>query len=134
MAGAYARVCFCGSFRGHEVFLTDLAGSIKYKNEVKQSGRNDYFILPLFGRLKGETGERYHLSLLATETNSGIQTGLWIQLLVKMHERLGNTNGTAFVDSYANRMTSKIMQPLILEALTKVQSNKPHVIPTSVEV
>ena len=51
-----------------------------------------------------------------------------------MHERLGNTNGTAFVDSYANRMTSKIMQPLILEALTKVQSNKPHVIPTSVEV
>ena len=31
MAGAYASVCFCGSFRGHEVFLTDLSGLIKYQ-------------------------------------------------------------------------------------------------------
>ena len=26
MAGAYSCICFCGSFRGHEVFLVELMG------------------------------------------------------------------------------------------------------------
>ena len=134
MAGAYSSVCFCGSFRGHEVFLTDLAGLIKYKKETDQSGRDDYIILPLLGRFKGETGERYHLTPLAANTKSGIQTGLWIMLLLRMHEKLGNERGPAFIDKYGNRMTSKQMQPIILNALLRVQSKKNHIISPTVEV
>ena len=30
MTGAFTGICFCGSFRGHEVFLTDLDGLFRY--------------------------------------------------------------------------------------------------------
>ena len=51
-----------------------------------------------------------------------------------MHEKLGNDRGPAFIDKYGNRMTSKQMQPIILNALLRVQSNKPHIISSTVEV
>ena len=134
MAGAYDSVCFCGSFRGHEVFLTDLSGLIKYQKETEQSGQNDYIVLPLLGRFKGETSERYHLTPLAAVTKSGIKTGLWIKLLLKMHEKLGNVRGPAFIDQYGQRMTFRQMQPMILKMLLQVQANKPHIISPSVNV
>ena len=134
MAGAYASVCFCGSFRGHEVFLTDLSGLIKYQKETEQSGRDEYIVLPLLGRFKGETGERYHLTPLAAVTKSEIQNGPWIKLLLRMHAKLGNVRGPAFVDQYGQRMTSKQMQPLILNMLLQVQALKPHIISPDVDV
>jgi hypothetical protein len=33
-------------------------------------------VVPLLGRLKGEMGERYHMMILARETESGIQHGI----------------------------------------------------------
>lgn len=73
MTGAYCVMCFCGSFRGHEVFLTDLDGLIRENLKVKESGKDNYVIIPLLGRFKGETGERYHLTPLAAETKSGLK-------------------------------------------------------------
>ena len=73
MAGAYSAICFCGSFRGHEVFIVDLEGLIKLNEQFKRKGRSDYVVIPLLGKFKGETGERYHITPLAAVTASGIQ-------------------------------------------------------------
>ena len=67
MAGAYTCICFVGSFRGQEVFLVELDGLIKHNDEVKKSNRGDYVIIPLLRRIKGETGEQYHLTPMAAE-------------------------------------------------------------------
>ena len=134
MAGSYAAICYCGSFRGHEVFLVDLDGLFKYMKEVEMSNKQDYVIVPLLGRFKGETGERYHLTPLAATTQSGIQTKMWVKLLLRMHERNGRSKGPAFVDKNNNRMTSKLMQRVILDQLIKVQVNRPDIISDSVDV
>ena len=34
MAGAYSCICFCGSFRAHEVFLVELDGLLKYNQLI----------------------------------------------------------------------------------------------------
>jgi len=48
-AGAYALIAFGGSFRGNEVFLTDLFGLRKYLGECQGK---DFVVIPLLGRFK----------------------------------------------------------------------------------
>jgi len=70
--GAFAVIAFCGSFRGSEVFLTDLHGLRKLMEETHKFQR-DHVVIPLLGRFKGEQNSRYHLSPLAAVTSSGLQ-------------------------------------------------------------
>ena len=56
--GAYVLITFCGSFRGHEVFLVDLHGCFKYQEELERVGEEGYVIVPLLGRFKGESGSK----------------------------------------------------------------------------
>jgi hypothetical protein len=74
--GAYTVIAFCGSFRGNEVFLVDLHGTRKYLSSPDVDDR--VVIIPLLGRFKGDTGDRYHLMPLAAVTLSGIQVRLWV--------------------------------------------------------
>jgi len=52
--GAYSVIAFCGSFRGPEVFMTDLFGLIKYGEERLTAGDKEYVMIPLLGRFKNE--------------------------------------------------------------------------------
>jgi hypothetical protein len=79
--GAYAITAFCGSFRGPEVYLVDLHGLRKYLLQSPELAQ-DHVIVPLLGRFKGETGERYHLTPLASETSSGLKVKEWLKRLV----------------------------------------------------
>ena len=38
-------------------------------------------MVPLLGRLKGETGERHQMMILARLTNSGLEPGKWADRL-----------------------------------------------------
>ncbi len=76
--GAYAIIAFYGSFRGSKVFLIDLHGLQKYlfnRDEPEQ----DFVIIPLLGRFKGETGDRYHLTPLASKTSLGLKVKEWVK-------------------------------------------------------
>ncbi len=66
--GAYAVIAFCGSFRGPEVLMVDLHGLRKYL-AASEGVPEDCVIVPLLGKFKGETGERHHLTPLASETS-----------------------------------------------------------------
>ena len=134
MAGAYSCIFFCGSFRGHEVFLVELDGLLKYNSTIQKSGKHEFVMIPLLGRFKGETGERYHLTPWAAETKSGIKIKFWIQLLMAMHTQLGRKRGYAFCTKEGECLSSKEMQHIILYYLQKVKFERPHLIPNEVDV
>lgn len=133
MAGAYSCIAFCGSFCGHEVYLVDLDGLFKYNDESKRGKQKDHVVIPLLGRFRGGTGERYHLTPLAASTQSGIELKFWIKLLLGMHSKNKRVRGPAFVDKGGNTMKSKTMQKIILSILEKIKFRRPDLIPESVD-
>lgn len=96
-AGSFAAVAFCGSFRGHEVFRTDLFGLGKYLAEISEK---PFVIIPLLGKYKGEAHQRYHLTPMAAITGSGIQVRTWIKRLVQVQHEVGRSHGPAFGDKH----------------------------------
>ena len=131
MLGAYAVIAFCGTFRGHEVFLVDLDGLIFY------AGTEDYVIIPLLGRYKGEDHERFHLTPLASVTDSGLQVQLWVERLIEVRIQRGETQGPAFRDDKGNMTKPKIIEDGLLERLARIQldqENHPDVIDKAVNV
>eukprot|EP00957_Ditylum_brightwellii_P207115 15351553-Ditylum_brightwellii.AAC.2 len=85
LLGSFVLIAYAGSFHGHEVFLVDTHGLLKYKDEGrKESKDNDYLFIPLLGRFKGETGEKYHLTPLAAKTCSGWEVRKWVDHLITL--------------------------------------------------
>lgn len=130
----YSIIAFCGSFRGNEAFLVDLDGLNRYYKQLEEEKNLYYVIVPLMGRFKGETGERYHLTPLAAVTNSGIRVRAWIGLLLKSLGGTGRMNGPAFGDSWGQIMSSTTMETMVLDTLVKVQTKHPSIIPAEVDV
>ena len=122
--GAFVAIAFCGSFRGHEVFLVDLDGLRKYLATpmFEESMNNlEYVIVPLLGFFKGETGIQYHLTPLVARTSSGIEVKRWITRLVGVRDEAGIRNGPAFCDSFGNIAKTKIYEDAILERFCVIQ-------------
>ena len=134
MTGAFVSICFCGSFRGHEVFLTDLDGLYRYNENIHDQKDESHVTIPFLGRYKGETGERFHLTPMAALTNSGIDLKFWVGLLLQMHVAKGRKQGPAFCDSKGFRLKSNIMQQSVLDLLLKIQIQDHSIIPLSVDV
>jgi hypothetical protein len=115
--GSFAAIAFGGSFRGNEVFLTDLYGLAKYSRTPLLENGTRYVIIPLLGRFKTEDGEQYHLTPLAYQTNSGIRIGVW--------------HGPAFSDRWGRPLNSHWME---MERLQEVQNTMDDLIPREVNV
>jgi hypothetical protein len=131
--GAYAIIAFCGSFRGSEVFLVDLHGLRKYlfnQDEPEQ----DFVIIPLLGRFKGETGDRYHLTPLASETSSGLKVKEWVKRLVFVRESENKVRGPAFCDAQGNIAQSKVYEVALMDRLAYIKSTSPGLIPEDVDI
>ena len=112
----------------------DLGGLYKYNTGAQSEGTEPHVTIPLLGRFKGETGERYHLTPMAAITRSGIKLKFWIDLLLRMHAARGRKKGPAFCDQKGLRMKSSMMQRVILDLLIKIQISDPLIIPASVDV
>ena len=107
--GAAAALAVCGSLRGPEVFLLDLAGLWKYiemgkdgvmPHEPPKAGTNlsraPHVIATLIGEFKGELETRHHLLALASITSSGIKLQWWLENLMSIREKEGCRMGPAF--------------------------------------
>jgi hypothetical protein len=97
--GAWVVICFCGSFRGPEMFLVDLFGLAKYVGVDRFAGDQEFVIIPLLGRFKNELGEQYHLTPLAASTKSGLQVKTWVRRLVEVRRLELRDRGPAFSTS-----------------------------------
>jgi hypothetical protein len=69
--------------RNHE---GDLGGLMKYLEKGRNHKSCPHLIVALLGRLKGETGEHYHMMvLMARESRSGILGGVWADRVVQVN-------------------------------------------------
>jgi len=131
--GAFALIAFCGSFRGSEVFMTDLHGLRKGMEETKRLNR-DHVVIPLLGRFKGEQNTRYHLAPLAAETRSGLRVQQWVERLILVRENGGRVRGPAFCNLAGEVGSSFSYEVGFVERLLTVQAARPDVIPTDVDI
>jgi hypothetical protein len=131
--GAFALIGFCGSFRGSEVFLTDLFGLKKFLEEADKYGR-DHVVIPLLGRFIGEQNSRYHLSPMAKVTSSGLPIQRWVRRLVQVREAEKLTNGLAFCDKAGGIARSFEYEAGFIERLLELQASNPDAIPPDVDI
>jgi hypothetical protein len=131
--GAYSVIAFCGSFRGAEVFLVDLHGLRKYLLELEPPG-TDCVIVPLLGRFKGETGDKYHLTPLAAMTSSGLKVKEWVKRLVYVREAQNRFRGPAFCDAKGEIAKSTDYEMAIMDRLVGIQEAAPHLIPRDIDI
>jgi hypothetical protein len=130
MAGGYAAVAFCGSFRGNEVFLTDLYGLSKYLVELADK---PFVIIPLLGQYKGEAHRRYHLTPMAATTDSGIQIREWIKRVVQVQHEAGRGHGPAFGDKYGELLSSGFVEGALSDRLQIIKDTRPGIIAKEVD-
>ncbi len=64
---------YCCGLRGKEIVKVDVSGFLKYLVTGGEHVECPHVVVPLLGRLKGETGERYHMMILAWLTASGLE-------------------------------------------------------------
>ena len=78
---------FCGGFRGEELFLTSLKGILEICEETRKKKDPSHIMVKLKGRIKGETGEKWHMLPLVEIMESGIEVRkwarIWLEVLVK---------------------------------------------------
>jgi hypothetical protein len=82
----------CG-LRGEEIMKVDLGGLMKYLEPGRDHATCPHLIVALLGRLKGETGERYHMMVMSRVSRSGIVGGIWADRVVEVNRRNGRTKG-----------------------------------------
>jgi hypothetical protein len=132
--GAFSIIAFCGSFRGHKVFLVDLHGLIKYAGMDLVEGGHNYVIVPLLGRFKNEYGERYHLTPLTWETASGLPLGTWVSRLVQLKVSQSLVRGPAFSNRRGQPLDSRWLELEILDRLHAIQGSNPDLIAADMNV
>jgi hypothetical protein len=131
---AYSVICFCRSFHGPEVFLTDLFGLWKYVITPHQSDELPYVIIPLSGWMKNEIGEKFHLTPLCAKTTSGLAVETWVKHLIQTHEHFSRTRGPAFCTPSGIAASIKTYELDILDRLQTIQAQPPDLISVDVNV
>ena len=133
-ACTYAHLCYCGSLRGNEGFQLDLGGLRSFIERGKFDSVHPHVVAPLLGRFKGEDGERYHLILLSSVTQSGLQPRKWLERLVSRRREQGKASGPAFSDINGDVVSSSVYENIILETLKSIQDSRPDLIGPELDV
>jgi len=113
------------ALRGEEITKTDAAGLLKYLEVGAQDEKCPHVVVPLMGRLKGETGERYHLMILSRRTTSGIECGRWADRLGESLRRRGIGNGPVFVNHKKKQAKIGEFQDEFVVRLRRARAVKP---------
>jgi len=134
MIGAYIMIAFTGTFRGHEVFLVDTFGLLKYAREDHVERGERFVVVPLLGRYKTENTEGYHLTPLIARTNSGLEIERWVKRLAWVKERQGITHGPAFSHHRGEILDERWLELEILERIAVIQQERPDIVKPDVLV
>ena len=63
---------------------------------ARSNSKLHHAVLPLRGRLKGETGETFHFVVVTAKSNLGLEIGPWIEMGIALRERRGVYQGYLF--------------------------------------
>ena len=149
--GAYITILTAASLRGHEGFFLDLAAT----QNLIQKGKSGvvppkfssnkvlseeeienlpYVTICLLGKFKGETGERYHSIVLASQTMSGLEVRWWVEQLLKLCAMEGRTSGYAFDELDGAPPDTTEYNALLRQYLRRIQLDCPKQFPPEEDV
>jgi hypothetical protein len=126
--GTYSVLAYVLSLRGSECLLVDMKGMIEYENK----GNNQFFIVALLGKIKGEHQDRCHLLPCATKTSSGINVKEWVHALLQEKKSHGQVDGPMF--SLLNNViiTTHALDDMLTEILEEIYDMNPESFPLSI--
>ena len=99
----YVTLTYVLSLRGAEGFLIDLKGIRSHWDESK----DDYIVISLMGRVKGEQHGRNHLLSCANVTSSGIAVKKVVKRLIQRQKILWNSGRSSDIFVRKNYLFSK---------------------------
>lgn len=134
LEASFYLIAFCAGLRGEEVPLCDITGMRKWWKDGDIRGVTPHATVALLGRIKGETGEKYHLMPLAAETRSGLQPRLWIGRALGLLEKRGIMRGPLFQTASGDPIRFGVMEPKFIDRLEAVQISRPDLLSDQVEV
>jgi hypothetical protein len=125
----YAMLCYMVSLRGCEGLLVDLDGL----NRKWRVGEDEYVVVALLGKIKGEAGDRAHLLPSLTVTSSGIRVREKIKRLLDFKRSIGQVIGPAISDIKGKIYSSRSLNDAFLEILEDLFETHRELFPRSIE-
>jgi hypothetical protein len=125
---------FCLGLRGEEVVKMDIAGFLTYYEAGRSHPEHPHVMVPLLGRFKGETGERWHLLPIVWRTRSGIAAGIWASRLKVSLEERRRLNGFVFSDKKGKQAKASTLEPSFFAQLNWVRTRYPDLFPPNVNI
>jgi hypothetical protein len=116
---SYALVCYVVSLRGCEGLLLDLQGL----QQKWGAGGNNYVVIALLGKIKGETGDWAHLLPSVHVTSSGINVHESLERLLDFKKSIGQISGPAVSDTRGKIFTTQTLNNAFLEILEDLFDN-----------
>ena len=134
--GAYFTLCFGASLRGNEGLFLEGSSLCSMIHLGKGDVEHPHVCAPLLGRFKTEINEDKHVALICNKSISGIDFRLWLERLVWLlvREEKNMQAGPAFCDEQGNMLRSFTLNAEFHQALSKVQTKRPDLIPQDLEV
>lgn len=125
---------FLNGLRGEEIMKVDVAGLLKYLDVGAADEKHPHVIVPLIGRLKGETGEQYHMFPMARVTKSGIAAGKWADRLGIALVRQGRRRGFVFVNARGTQSQISDYNPEFIVRLERVRARSPMLFEPNLDI
>jgi hypothetical protein len=127
-------LAFCLGLWGEEVVKMDIAGFLTYFEAGRLHAEHPHVMIPLLGRFKGETGERWHLLPIVWRTRSGIEAGVWASRMKMSLEERRRLNGFVFSDKKGKQAKASTMEPSFFDELNWVRLRYPDLFPPNVNI
>jgi len=124
---AYIVISYVISLRGPEGLLLDLHGLQKHWRQT-----NDYVVIPLLGKVKGESQDLAHLIPCVTRTKSNIDVKSILQRLIEAKRNLGFAQGPAISDVHGNVLSASFLNDCLHDLLCEIFDDKSSLFPGSV--
>jgi hypothetical protein len=125
---------YCCGLRGEEIVKVDTAGFLKYLEAGREHDTCPHVVVPLLGRLKGETGERYHMMILARVTESGLEPGKWADRLGEALRRRPSQNGFVFQSKKGKQAKIGEYEDEFLDRLVQARISRPSLFAPDLKV
>jgi hypothetical protein len=126
--GTFSVLAYVLSLRGAECLLVDIKGMLKYEDK----GNEEYFIVALLGKVKGEHQDRCHLLPCTAVTSSGIKVKEWVNALLEIKKSHGRVDGPLFSHHDNVVMSTHALDDLLTDVLEELYEDKPQNFPLSI--
>lgn len=136
MIGSFFIIGFVCALRGNEIFLVEAEGlqTMIHKGKLEKEKKLLHVVIPLLGRFKNEDGERWHVMLSVSVTNSKLEVRKWTEKLVAVLAKERRGMGPAFCDRNGNMLSYQWIDDRFVKEIRRIQEVNPQLIDEALDV